>query len=173
MRIRNNKKVTFWLIGLGCGMIISGITMMVYILSCESAIREIVKENEVHAEKQTDEIKAQQIEIPSNEKISSALQELKQEISGLKKETQEEEGIEKSSTLTDENQNEKIKVFISKRMNAIEICKLLKEAGVIEDEKNFFDYVSAQNKTRYLKSGVLEFEKEASNEEILAILAIR
>lgn len=171
MKLRENRKMTFWFIGLGCGMIISGIVMMIYILACENTL---VKQNgnSVEANKIYDEGTEESksgLGVLPDKQVSFVLEELKEEIIGLKKERDHEDKTQQYIELDIEkvNEDEKIKVFIMEDMGATQICKLLKEAGVIENEKNFFDYVVAHGKTKYLKHGWIEFPKAGTNEEIL------
>ncbi len=171
MKLRENRKLTFWFIGLGCGMIISGIVMMIYILACENTLVEqngnSIEANKIY-EEGTEESKSSLGVLPDKQ-VSFVLEELKEEIIELKKGRNHEEETQQyiESDIKLVNEDEKIKVFIMEDMGASQICKLLKEAGVIENEKSFFDYVVAHGKTKYLKHGWVEFPKAGTNEEIL------
>lgn len=65
---------------------------------------------------------------------------------------------------------EVIKINIPKNLGASQICKILQENGVIDNSKQFKEYIVKEGKTTKLRSGDFFFTKDLEYDEVLDIL---
>lgn len=153
-------KVTFWIIGFGCGIVVTGIIGALLTLNVQQK-----EKDEVYAESP----KLEESTIISPESISD---ESKQH--NLVEDEQKK--VENSAIETNENQeqnnvDEQVKVIqnviIPSKLNASEICEILEKNGVVKDGDDFLKYVKEQKKQTYLKSGEYNLPVEASYDIIL------
>lgn len=145
----NNKreKFIFWLMGLGCGILLSGIIgtfLSLNILNEEFKVR-----NEV-----TSQFNSNNETNRSNEESNS-----------------DNKTNEKNIPKVSNNKKEEtIQLYITSGLSATEICELLEKNQIIKDAIKFKEYVKKQGKVTSLRQGKFEFSRNMSDEEALGIL---
>lgn len=158
----NNKKekFIFWLMGLGCGILLSGIVGT--FLSLNILNNDFKLKNEMTNEH----------EISNNSKLNN-------EAINNSNELTEEEIIEKALGLgmkfedskeISNDENAPIKLYISSELGATEICEVLEKSKVVKDGEKFKEYIKKQDKVTSLRHGEFEFSRNMTYEEILEVL---
>lgn len=178
-------KVTFWLLGFGCGMVCMGIlgTWMTLKIGAdmqkedqeqgrvhnplEGARNENLEDiNDKDVNNKTDSLieyaenkdDSQVKIINNNEMIVDNKEEL---VGGEKHQSLEKNEVEIEGYC---------EVFIPSTSGAGDICTILEKAGVIEDAKEFHNYIKAQGKQVYLKDGTFTLPKHADYKKLLTLL---
>lgn len=157
----NNKreKFVFGLIGLGCGILLSGMIgtfLSLKILNSESELAN----SSISDNKKNNEAIVVNNELTEEEVIQRALD------LGMKFENIQEEQKKE----TDKDESAAIKLYISSELGATGICKLLEENKVVEDASEFKEYIKKQDKVTSLRHGEFEFPRNIGYEEVLKIL---
>ena len=84
-----------------------------------------------------------------------------------KEETTKEETTEQETTIQETTESgDKVTIEISKGTSSDDAAKVLKEAGLIDDEKAFDDFMKENNYESKLKIGSYSIEKGADFEQI-------
>jgi cell division protein YceG involved in septum cleavage len=165
MRVQNNKPFIFWLIGLGCGMVLSGIIMIVLILNAQEYKQEIVGQfsnQPVQNAKETFNIN----QVSPTEPIED-IEEQQSESDDLRKEEYIEEPVAEEIEPVDKV------IYIPGNLTALQVCIILEQEGIIEDAKGFSDYLVKNKQTTYLKNGTITLPTDASYEELMKQLLIK
>ena len=180
-------KVTFWLLGFGCGVVFMGIlgTWIALTLQVDkeqetqvnnhNLLEEVIRdseENEDDLESKDsllnpaeDKNNLQADIINNNEMIVDNKEEL---IGGEQLQILEEnQATEQVEEIIEEAYCE---VFIPSTSGSGDICRLLEAAGVVEDGEAFHEYIKVKGKQKYLKDGTFNFPKDANYETLLKIL---
>ena len=156
--------MTYWLLGFGCGIILSGIVGAICSLNIQEyniGVSNVTDPPmmEINNQEQFEKINNENIEEYKTEKYEN-------EISSVEQESSKVERVDPSIEVL-----ETIEVNIPSKSMATDIAKILEKAGVIEDSKAFVDFIKEKKKTTKLKSGKIIFTKNSSYDEILEILA--
>ena len=156
--------MTYWLLGFGCGIILSGIVGAICSLNIQEyniGVSNVTDPPmmEINNQEQYEKINNENIEEYKTEKYEN-------EISSVEQESSKVERVDPSIEVL-----ETIEVNIPSKSMATDIAKILEKAGVIEDSKAFVDFIKEKKKTTKLKSGKIIFTKNSSYDEILEILA--
>ncbi len=156
--------MTYWLLGFGCGVILSGIVGAICSLNIQEyniGVSNVTDPPmmEINNQEQFEKINNENIEEYKTEKYEN-------EISSVEQESSKVETVDPSIEVL-----ETIEVNIPSKSMATDIAKILEKAGVIEDSKAFVDFIKEKKKTTKLKSGKIIFTKNSSYDEILEILA--
>lgn len=135
-------KFGFWLLGLGCGMSLTGIiaTLTTLHVSVQMPVQPVAQDES---------------EPPVLEKNQAP----------IVVETKEKEVV-----LTEHEAPAAVEVIIPEAMGAEGICHLLEAAGIVDRADNFLDYVRQCNVQNRLKSGKLILSTTLSYKELLAEL---
>jgi len=167
MRGANNKKFVFWLIGLGCGMTLSGIMMMILVLNIKEYQQDLVNHFTSSEQKQT-------TDSLNNDPVSSSEPvETSDNLANNTTEPQDANEEPKSEVVLEEvKKPETITLFIPKDASALRICELLQKEEIISDAQDFSKYIVANKKTKYLKDGEIVFPIGATYEVLLNILVV-
>ena len=160
-------KVTFWIIGFGCGIVVTGIIGALLTLNVQQK-----EKDEVYAESP----KLEESTIISPESISdeskqhNLVEDEQKKVENSAIETNENQE-QNNETQEQNNVDEQVKVIqnviIPSKLNASEICEILEKNGVVKDGDDFLKYVKEQKKQTYLKSGEYNLPVEASYDIIL------
>ncbi len=170
-----NKKFVFWLIGFGCGMILSGVIILVLVLNTNVYQQETIK----HLSNDEQKKIIEQLNIIQSKLSQSATQNDQNTSEKQLDETiQMSEKILEVEDITKElAQEEKtpiyVAVYIPVNATANKICDILQQAGVISDAKSFSDYIKIHKKTKHLRSGKIELPIDETYEVLLDILTIK
>lgn len=181
-------KVTFWLLGFGCGMVCMGIlgTWMTLKIGVDMQ-KEDQEQGRVHnsleaprnenledingkdANDKTDSLieyaenkDNSQVKIINNNEM---IVDNKEELVG----GEERQNLEKNEVEEVEIEGY-CEVFIPSTSGAGDICTILEKAGVVEDGKEFHNYIKAQGKQAYLKDGTFTLPKHADYKKLLTLL---
>lgn len=197
MRENRDRKITLWLIGFGCGIVLSGIVMMFYVFNSKDYQQGIINTvQNTPSTHQTEEIESipleDQVKInaegtdtidpltidPIEEKsiVNGNVEELIVEEKSQKVNDGEQEGIEtENKEAEEENTSDKntITVYITQGMKANEIFNLLEQKKVIDNARSFYAYVAKENMTKYLRHGTIEFPKNADYGTVLRLLSLK
>lgn len=156
-------KTTYWLLGFGCGIILSGIVGTV----CSLNIR--VETSGMNNSELASDIKVQ------NEDEKKLIKYDAEE--EYKTEKYKEENIKSDEELlvVDEINDgseviNTILVHIPSQSGATDIARILEEADIIDDAKAFISFIKDQNKATKLKHGEIMFTKKLTYEQVLEIL---
>lgn len=161
----NNKreKFIFWLMGLGCGILLSGMLgtfLSLNILSNEfKLVNDTLMEN-----KKSNEISEVKDELTEEQIIQRALD------LGMKFESITNEITKEQTQGKDKDEDVTVKIYVSSGLGATGICKLLEENKVIADANEFREYIRKQDKLTSLREGEFEFPRNIGYEEALKIL---
>lgn len=166
MRVQNNKPFIFWLIGLGCGMILSGIIMIVLILNAQEYKQEIVGKFSNEPVQNTEET-FNINQVSPTESVDDIEEEQQSESDDLKKEEYIEEHVAEEVEPVDKV------IYIPGNSTALQVCIILEQEGIIEDAKGFSDYLVKNKKTTYLRNGTITLPTGASYEELMKQLLIK
>ena len=167
-------KLTFWLIGFGCGMVVTGMIGALLCLNIQTESKEqayVIKGSMVNESKEEKEqmIQESQDEVPKYSNEVDAKSE--SQIGAERTIHQQEQSQKTNEELETAMQEEKFcEVVIPNNLSASEICKVLEEKGIVEDGKAFLTYIKERKKQTYLKSGHYHLRMNASYEELLSEL---
>lgn len=157
-------KKTYWLLGFGCGIVLSGIIGAIMALGIQEYSEEAAPEVEREMIQSNENLDKGAINNETVDEYKTEKYEQDQTINeGVSTDIKVEEDIKVEAPET-------IEVYVPERMIASEIAMLLEEYGVIEDAITFVEFVREQKKTTKLQDGKLIFDKNGSYEEILEIL---
>ena len=154
-----NKKFIFWLIGFGCGMVLSGIIAILYSLNTKEYRQDFTSTLTTQPSKQIE------LREDTEQKQQQTLQ--------TSETTDAIDTTTKPIMTTKETQSDTITVYIPKGISATEICSLLQEKDVIANANEFFEYVKEMNKTKRLKYGEIIFPRNANYEVVLYHLSLK
>lgn len=174
-------KVIFWVLGFGCGIVFSGIIGTWITLQVNVRIQN-QSQGEIFVSDSAEETKIENQNPIQNDKSRESLIEDKSSIA--EKEVNNNQivvnnneeligsgdnrGIEKN----EKKQEDYCEIFIPSTSGASEICKILEEAGIVENGKAFHDYIKEKGKQAYLKDGHFTLPKDADYETLLALLVV-
>lgn len=152
-------KITFWLLGFGCGIVLAGGIGTVLSLK---TVRQ-----EEHMEKQTSIEQANQPEMVNDSEkqdleSTSEIDEPNEtnEIDQDKRlvtspdvvEIQEDDLASMTNEVV-EPEIKKCQIMIPYQISASEVCSILQENGVVVDGEDFLEYIKKQKKQAYIKAG--------------------
>ncbi len=183
MKNSHTEKLIYYMMGIGSGIILSGILMLALILNT----KEVYQYNTNNAiQLPSDNIDIDKEQLISTEIVNKQLsnettdQQISTDIANELEDintsdTQLNQSIESSeNTLIsqgeDEATNEVIRIDIPNHFGAYQICKLLQEQGIIDNSDQFHQYIKDQGKTTKLRSGTFVFTKDLEYDEVLRIL---
>lgn len=160
----NNKKekIIYWLLGVGTGIVLSGMVMLGIALTLITPVDEVVTQNREQYQTELALDLANQTRIKTDAELKEPLK-----IGGS--EEKQDQG-EKEDKPKKEDDIKNIEIVIPDNYGSEEIATLLKNNGVIEDEEAFREYIKSKNKTKSLQHGKLNFPKNGRYSEILDIL---
>lgn len=138
---KKNEKWVYFIIGLGSGIVVSGMIMTILSLVYVAELRAV--ENRYVVEIQNQKQKHEETIIPIQE-------------DEVAKKIIEEGGYKR--------------VDIPIHYGSIQIASLLEEEGIVDDGEAFNAFLVEQNKTKSLRTGVKYFPLGSDYEEILQIL---
>lgn len=178
-------KITFWILGFGCGVILTGIIGVLVSLKANYSVQKMLLE---------EKYKVQQIEADQTSPIENQKMQNNGDLQGEQKEANKKviASAEPSETAKQDQNSTKINtkvnnqvsnqksenqkseqvvgkkgVTIPSRMSASEICTLLEKEGIVDDGKAFLDYIKKQKKQALLRAGYYELSVGGSYLEIL------
>ena len=164
-------KLTFWLIGFGCGMIVTGIIGAISTLNVSTdKLKAVVSQDEVVAWENNE--LAEDTTQDTAKKMQDKIRVKENQLEEVTKEINENHNRENMQT-TIENDTEftgveKVsEVIIPSQVTASEICKILQQNGIVQNSDDFLAYIKEQKKQTMLKSGKYILPIEGSYEEIL------
>lgn len=173
-------KVTFWLLGFGCGIALAGIVGTLLTLRVDARMQESSRqENNVNNVGEESRIESQSnMESEKNKEnsIDSVLSEsIQEDISSNQVVINNKEEHTRDNHLQAiERQEEIIEsyciVHIPNTSSASEICTLLEEAGIVENGKDFLEYIKAHKKQTRLRYGTLNLPNHTDYETLLTLL---
>lgn len=158
-------KFNFWLLGFGCGIILTGAVgtfMSLGIKVPDQAVHALESPIEQVAEGKASEEKVEDQGTAPNQTSEITEVETKEEI----KEPQELETSEQVPSKVVYY----VEVHIPHSSTAKTISKILEEEGVVDDAAAFLEYVSERKKQRYIRSGTVELPQNGDYEEVLDLL---
>lgn len=163
------KQFIFGLIGLGCGIVLSGIFNLLLLLNTTEYKKGITLS--------AGQITQEALKSESKEDVlgaSTNLQSVKDE--ALQNEEDKVVNEEKSDVIEKETTGEVeevlITVTIPPHKTATETCEILEAAGVVSDAKDFRNYISERKMTTKLNEGTFILSKNMTYNELLDKLMI-
>lgn len=165
-------KVTFWLLGFGCGITLAGIIGTLLTLRVDAHMQELGRqENNTNNIAEESRIESQSnIESEKNKEnpIDPVLSE------SIQKDTNSNQVVIDNHTQTIETKEKIIEsyctVHIPNTSSASDICTILEEAGVVENGKDFLEYIKAHKKQTRLRNGTHNLPKHTDYETLLTLL---
>ncbi|MDF2877531.1 MAG: aminodeoxychorismate lyase [Clostridia bacterium] len=170
MKVQHNKSFIFWLIGLGCGMVLSGIIMLALILGTKEYGQQMANQfSEQQVQKTEGSLSATQADEESTEPIETKQENQNSEVDIPNEKEVEyiEEGGEQAVQSVDKV------IYIPEKLTALQICIILEKEGIIQDAKDFSAYLVKNKKTTYLKDGTISLPTNATYEELTKRLLIK
>lgn len=164
-------KFTFWLLGFGCGMILTGMLGTLLTLKVDF---EVVSSQDDQTHNTMQPLTKEDKEI---ENLSLEESDTVSEDEPIKEDNLIEDLVgEKENTLKLEESTvetqEKYEVYIPDQSGASEICRILEQAGIIENGKDFLEYIKENEKQTKLKNGYLELPYNADYATLLELLVV-
>ena len=184
----------YWLIGAGCGMVISGVSVTYMGLKLQASYQE--EKTQVELSEVTKAPQEQVTDLPevvtdlpeieapttTTESINPTESTNKTEATDNSTTTPSQEGDlieellqgvlpgEEETVQENVEAEDTINVFLEEDLSATQICNALEDAGVIASSKALLDYIYEQEKSTKLRTGEFKFPRNASNEVALSIL---
>jgi len=165
-------KLTFWILGFGCGMVVTGIIGTLLSLNIEvdttkqsdktEQVSEIKEESLV--QKETGVLETVDAKETLNE-TTSINHTLSSE--GKLGEHAEEQGESQETQQVEISQNEVCEITIPSDLSASQICEILEKNNIVESGKDFLAYVKERKKQTYMQSGHYTLPIHADYEELL------
>lgn len=173
-------KITFWILGFGCGVILTGIIGVLVSLKANYSVQKMLleeryKEQQVEAN-QTNSVENHKIqnEGASQEEQNEANKQVTSSVESKKPAKQDQNSAKDHSNVSNQASTQKAEQVVGKkgvtipsRLSASEICTLLEKEGIVDDGKAFLDYIKKQKKQAYLRAGYYELSIGGSYLEIL------
>lgn len=172
-------KVTFWLLGFGCGIALAGMIGTLLTLRIDTSSQRLsTRENDI-VDKQ---IKEQQDDTGEKSNEGSSIDSSQDD--SIEEDNNNGQIVNKNedpSLATDDNmkiveqQNEAEtyrEVYIPNASSANAICTILEKAGIVENGKDFLSYIKEHKKQTRLKNGTLSLPIDANYETLLELLLI-
>lgn len=176
-------KVTFWLLGFGCGIALAGIIGTLLTLRVDAHMEELsAQENNVNSvieewrtESQSNMETKTDKENPNDPELSERRQEevedtYSNQVAINNKEELTNENDMQTIDLKQETIESYYKVHIPNTSSASEICTILEKEGIVEDGKDFLKYIKEHKKQTRLRYGTLNLPKHADYETLLTLL---
>lgn len=173
-------KVTFWLLGFGCGIILAGIVGTLLTLRVDARVQEVNrKENNVN-----DIVEESRIESPNSlesERNTEALidpvlnESIQKDTNNNQIMINSKEEFNGDHPTQDIEAKEEIiesyyTVYIPSTSSASDICVILEEAGIVESGEDFLDYIKVHKKQTRLRHGTQNLPKHTDYETLLTLL---
>lgn len=172
-------KVTFWLLGFGCGIALAGMIGTLLTLRIDiSAQRISTRENDVVDElikEKQDDVEKKSNEVSSIDSSPDNGIEKNDNHGQILMENEDPSFTADDQTSIVEQQNEAEtyrEVSIPNASSANEICTILENEGIVENGKDFLSYIKEHKKQTRLKNGRLSLPTDASYETLLELLLI-
>ena len=167
-------KIKSFIRGMGCGIIIASLVILL------TLYKYVYFKNDSKKNSDGKKVKTENITCSSNDVIKETKEEInkdtekKEETTAKdnkevtkKEETTKEETTEQETTIQETTESgDKVTIEISKGTSSDDAAKVLKEAGLIDDEKAFDDFMKENNYESKLKIGSYSIEKGADFEQI-------
>lgn len=178
------RQFIFGLIGLGCGIVLSGILNLLLLLNTTEYKNGITLNAGLMTQSiLKDESKSEAASLSENkeatrdENIQSKKAENKkadESVTADKNLVAENEQVNNAGVNVTANTsvNKEVTVTIPPKMTASDTCEILEAAGVIDDAKDFKNYISERKKTTKLNEGTFVLSKNMSYNELLDKLMI-
>lgn len=180
MKKRRSIKLTFWLIGLGTGMIISGIIGAVCTLNIKEYRQMLFTHHEETRKETSSPVadtlaspKASDMASPSADQVQSPLPTLKNELPAQSPQTDEKQVLDEGKLVSKNETQDTISVYIPEGYNSKQVCEFLEQYQVIDNADAFNKYIIAQGKTKRLTKGYRTLPRHGDYEEILGIIAVK
>lgn len=161
-------KLTYWLLGFGCGIVLSGTMGILYSLNIQEYRSDVNSGKSVAVTPENSQNPIKTSEINEPEQYKTEKYEKQEHI--IKQESPEQESPNRDNSSSNKILSESLEVFIPSQSRATDIAKILEVAGVLENSNAFIQFIEDQNKTTKLRHGSLIFRKNLNYEEILDIL---
>lgn len=162
-------KIKSFIRGMGCGIIIASLVILL------TLYKDGYFKNDSKKNSDGKKVKTENITCSSNDVIKETKEEInkdtekKEETTAKdnKEVTKKEETTEQETTIQETTESgDKVTIEISKGTSSDDAAKVLKEAGLIDDEKAFDDFMKENNYESKLKIGSYSIEKGADFEQI-------
>lgn len=160
-------KLTFWIIGFGCGMVTTGMIgalLCLNIKTTETIESTTQIEQEQLKETTLPSLVDEQNEVTSDVNNQEQIEVEKLDESEMEAETVLQETMQEKEVIQEATIKE---VIIPSKVTAGEICRILEGAGIIDNADNFLTYIRAKQKQTQLKSGVYQLPINADYEIVL------
>lgn len=153
-------KIKSFIRGMGCGIIIASLVILL------TLYKDGYFKNDSKKNSDGKKVKTENITCSSNDVIKETKEEINKDTE-KKEETTKEETTEQETTIQETTESgDKVTIEISKGTSSDDAAKVLKEAGLIDDEKAFDDFMKENNYESKLKIGSYSIEKGADFEQI-------
>ncbi len=171
------RQFIFGLIGLGCGIVLSGILNLLLVLNTAEYKNGItLSAGQMTHNVLEDESREEKLLKSSNLENIQSKQDKGEEIGAhsVQKENVTNSGTDpvQSTEHVEQKETDKVTVTIPPKMTATKICDILEAAGVVEDAKDFKDYITEKKMTTKINEGTFVLSKNMSYNELLDKLMI-
>ncbi|MDF2612661.1 MAG: endolytic transglycosylase MltG [Clostridia bacterium] len=179
MRGDSSKRFVFWLIGFGCGIILSGIIMIGFIFNTAEYQGQLA-DRVSNSEKEKNSPSAAE-SAADNSEINQIIDNTVN-ASVSDQESDEEDSKQQTDTITEsalpevkqEEKEQTITVYIPNNTNATKVCQLLEQEGVVQDGEDFLNFIIKNGKTKKLRGNIEKvFPLNGDYDVILNILISR
>lgn len=164
-------KVTFWIIGFGCGVMVTAMVSILLALNLTKSydVTDLKAEPIVIADESSDETIKQENQL-DNIKNEEDINIISEPLDQVETQDSKQDPITNKETKKADKTQETCQITITDDLSGQDICNLLEEKGLVDDGEAFRHYIWSQNKQRSLHSGTLTLPYGLSYEELLSWL---
>lgn len=155
------EKLIFWLMGIGCGLVISGVLGIGNYLWKSREHEDIGNKTDIVSE------------IQDAENIEPNIEEEIVEEETVPEESGEDNNIIVEQNIQGQSYGEKIylvEITSSDASSSQGVSEKLAKWGIVESSEEFNAYIIDNHKSKLLRPGTFEFEENMTYEEILGVL---
>lgn len=174
-----NLKVTFWLLGFGCGIMLAGIVGTLLTLKVDAHMQEVNRKknnvNNIIEESKIESPNSLESERHTEAPIDSVLNESIQTDTNNdpiinSKEESDGEHPTQPIQAKEETTESYYTIYIPSTSSASDICILLEKAGIVESGEDFLSYIKVHKKQTQLRHGTQNLPKHTDYETLLTLL---
>lgn len=182
-------KLTFWLIGFGCGiMVTSMVNVLITLNLTPTDVQQSIKNDILAPTTQTitETISNEKTDMPTNIKIENIDEQLHKDTTSVEEiNTTIENQTEPTNTSVEQTEDmtkttekaeqttqtsKTCQITITDYLSGNDICKMLAEKGLVDDADAFRKYIWEQGKAKALNSGTIDIPYGLSYAELLTLL---
>lgn len=170
-------KVTFWLLGFGCGIALAGMIGTLLTLRIDLSVQQLnTKEDNVADEVREEKRNSIEAQGSKDDSLDTVLDDsIQDEVSDHQVMENDKGEFVRDDLMPISGMQQEVainyyEVHIPNNSSASEICAILEEAGIVESGKDFLEYIKEHKKQTRLKNGTFKLPMYTDYDTLLALL---